>query len=214
VISPLLDAQLAGMTSANGSALGVSQFTPQHGMRGHARLDGDRLLSEPTDPFAVENPAPNVETFDGALDRFVAIRDADDVLRFARRFGVLNLCEHGLPHGIDHGCGNTLGSTAECTRTSSSSMCQRRMDQDGLSERNGLGAAGTISFATSLSKVGSPSPNLPLQRSPLRQFTDQPDASRKVGRLCGARCVRMPTRKPIRGSMNNRPSPENKRGDW
>ncbi|GEM_PF-2565249 len=33
----------------------------------------------------------------GALDRFARLRTSEDVLRFARQYGVLELCEHGLP---------------------------------------------------------------------------------------------------------------------
>ncbi len=33
----------------------------------------------------------------GALDRFARLRTPENVLRFARRYGVLELCEHGLP---------------------------------------------------------------------------------------------------------------------
>ncbi len=35
--------------------------------------------------------------FIGALDRFARLRTGKDVLRFAQRFGVLDICEHGLP---------------------------------------------------------------------------------------------------------------------
>ena len=35
--------------------------------------------------------------FIGALDRFALLRTGKDVLRFAQRFGVLDICEHGLP---------------------------------------------------------------------------------------------------------------------
>jgi hypothetical protein len=38
------------------------------------------------------------------LDAFVRLRDADDVLRFARRFGVLRLCKHGLPISHEATC--------------------------------------------------------------------------------------------------------------
>ena len=33
----------------------------------------------------------------GALDAFIRLRSGQDVLRFAGRYGVLNICEHGVP---------------------------------------------------------------------------------------------------------------------
>lgn len=42
-------------------------------------------------------PEPQFVEPAGMLDAFVRIRTADGVLRFARRFGVLGLCEHHLP---------------------------------------------------------------------------------------------------------------------
>lgn len=35
--------------------------------------------------------------FTGALDRFVRLKTGKDVLRFSRRYGVLDFCQHGLP---------------------------------------------------------------------------------------------------------------------
>ena len=41
-------------------------------------------------PYRAQNPR-------GMLDAFRQIRDADDVLRFAQRYGVMWMCRHGLP---------------------------------------------------------------------------------------------------------------------
>lgn len=42
------------------------------------------------------NPQQRVDGT-GMLDAFIRIRDGSDVLLFARRYGVLDICEHGLP---------------------------------------------------------------------------------------------------------------------
>ena len=55
------------------------------------------LHPQPGEPSYIEylkRPAANPS---GMLDAFVRIKGADDVLRFARRYGPLSLCEHGLP---------------------------------------------------------------------------------------------------------------------
>jgi len=51
------------------------------------------------DYVATEGPSPPFKEVDpvGALDRFVRIQSDQDVLEFARRFGPLLLCSHGLP---------------------------------------------------------------------------------------------------------------------
>jgi hypothetical protein len=40
---------------------------------------------------------PEAVDLTGALDRFARLRSGEDVLRFAQRYGVLDLCQHGLP---------------------------------------------------------------------------------------------------------------------
>lgn len=40
----------------------------------------------------------------GMLDAFLTIKGGKDVVRFARRFGVLAICEHGLPSSHDPTC--------------------------------------------------------------------------------------------------------------
>ena len=105
VISPLHAAELAGMASREGSGpLGAAQFPPQAGTRWHVELDGDRLLWAAVDPFDPNFSPSAITSFDGALDLFILVKDSDDVLRFAQRFGVLGICEHGLPSGFNRGC--------------------------------------------------------------------------------------------------------------
>lgn len=64
------------------------------------RLDGDELVYPVGIEPAVEEPPPDL------LDRFVALAEAPDVgiLVFARRFGVLQTCRHGLPYRHDPKC--------------------------------------------------------------------------------------------------------------
>ena len=43
--------------------------------------------------------SPPVEVdFTGALDRFARLGSAPEILRFARRYGVLEFCQHGMPY--------------------------------------------------------------------------------------------------------------------
>jgi hypothetical protein len=60
------------------------------------RLDGERLVWRQG-----ESEAPWVEPSPGLLEDFVALREGslEDVLSYARRWGVLHLCEHGFPAG-------------------------------------------------------------------------------------------------------------------
>jgi hypothetical protein len=69
-----------------------------------AWIEGDNLLY--TIEWQNRDPA-------GMLDAFLRIEDAADVLKFAGRFGVLALCEHGVPFthnppggfgSSEHGC--------------------------------------------------------------------------------------------------------------
>jgi len=62
----------------------------------YAKIEDDCLRWEwdsPSDPTQRQRDADPK----GALDAFLRIRDARGVLRFARRYGPLGICEHGLP---------------------------------------------------------------------------------------------------------------------
>jgi len=70
---------------------------------------GDRLIEDfrgvPLDEIRLERaPVPYVRASDGLLDEFLSLADdqtGEAILRFARRWGVLEVCEHGRPprHG-------------------------------------------------------------------------------------------------------------------
>lgn len=73
----------------------------------HAQLNGDRLewWYDNWDPFKGEATPPDRSTSPKRmLDNFVSIRTDKDVLRFAQRFGVMFICQHGLPatHSSPH----------------------------------------------------------------------------------------------------------------
>jgi hypothetical protein len=78
------------------------------------RLDGGFLVYRPA-ADAGDSTDYRAIDYSGALGAFLAIRDADGVLRFAQRYGPLGLCEHKLPAehnptifdpvGIDRGLG-------------------------------------------------------------------------------------------------------------
>jgi len=69
--------------------LGNARLSPQLALRPFwVRLEGARLTY---DPGAAEVDPK------GMLDAFIRIRDGADVVRFARRYGVLQICEHGFP---------------------------------------------------------------------------------------------------------------------
>ena len=56
----------------------------------------------------VREMAPQMEVnYTGALDRFARLGTGEDVLRFARRYGVLDFCQHGLPD--THNPSSSLG---------------------------------------------------------------------------------------------------------
>jgi hypothetical protein len=48
-------------------------------------------------PLYEDVDMPEVGDFTGALARFARLRTGEDVLRFAQRYGVLGLCQHGMP---------------------------------------------------------------------------------------------------------------------
>ena len=47
--------------------------------------------------YKAVNTAEKVDST-GALDRFARLRTATDILRFARQYGVLEFCQHGVPY--------------------------------------------------------------------------------------------------------------------
>jgi hypothetical protein len=59
-----------------------------------AKVDTEIMKRVPVYEDAYSRPDGELT---GALHRFVRLRDAQDVLRFAQRYGVLDICEHGLP---------------------------------------------------------------------------------------------------------------------
>ncbi len=66
-------------------------------------LDGDRLCYG-LDPKRPRVGPRGVEPH-GMLDRFIRIEDGDDVVAFARRYGVLEICRHRLPSShVPSGC--------------------------------------------------------------------------------------------------------------
>jgi len=77
--------------------LGNAELSPQAAAApAYVRLDGDRLVWSWFDP-ADAAKRPTEADPKGMLDGFIKIRDGAGVLRFARRYGVLGICEHGLP---------------------------------------------------------------------------------------------------------------------
>lgn len=69
---------------------------------GYLRLDGDRLLYRSQDPNKPRFLPREVDSR-GMLEAFVQIEDAEGVKGYAERYGVLVICEHGLPasHNAD-----------------------------------------------------------------------------------------------------------------
>ncbi len=66
--------------------------TRQPWVPGRMELDGDALVWY---PHSTGHPVVDAR---GMLDTFLRIKSAKGVLRFAQRFGVLGICEHGLPY--------------------------------------------------------------------------------------------------------------------
>jgi hypothetical protein len=60
------------------------------------KLDGDRLLYT-WEPHGLRRRDRRRIELGRMLDAFLRIQDGHGVLRFARRYGVLRICEHGLP---------------------------------------------------------------------------------------------------------------------
>lgn len=61
----------------------------------HINLAGNALYwyDDPMDDYKRDKANDT-----GALNAFIKVKTTDDVLRFARRYGPLGLCKHGLPH--------------------------------------------------------------------------------------------------------------------
>jgi hypothetical protein len=82
-----------------GGALGASGFPLERAYApAWAAIEGDRLVYE----WIAETPDgghdwPRDVDPRRMLDRFIRIRSGADVARFAGRYGVLGICEHGLP---------------------------------------------------------------------------------------------------------------------
>src|SRR5438874_422934 len=95
------DLQLAGLGRDETGLLGDGGFPL--GIAGHSlsrqtdiRLEGNILRWRWDSDAAIAGRRRFLHTT-GMLDRFIQIRNARGVLRFALRFGTLALCEHGMP---------------------------------------------------------------------------------------------------------------------
>lgn len=84
------------MVSEQGFLGDASLSSSKAGIPAYVELKGNRLLWTWWDP-ADPTKAPHEAEPKGMLDTFVRIQDGPAVLRFARRYGVLGICEHGLP---------------------------------------------------------------------------------------------------------------------
>jgi hypothetical protein len=92
--------ELGGLTDPDGQLSGGSPPTGSLFVPVVIRLEGDSLLwSEFSQDSASLGTSwfPPLRDARGALDRFVRIKQTDDILAFARRYGPLQLCGHGLP---------------------------------------------------------------------------------------------------------------------
>ncbi|MEW6143366.1 MAG: hypothetical protein AB1597_09500 [Chloroflexota bacterium] len=88
----ILDMEDAGMTNASEHILTGSLPFRQLLIPQHIYLIGDSLYYRNDVDYSPERVDDT-----GALDAFVRIKTDDDILRFARRYGPLGLCKHGLP---------------------------------------------------------------------------------------------------------------------
>lgn len=86
----------AGMTDANGSESILTGSLPfgQLSIPRHIDLAGNNLYwyDDPLDDYKRDSANDT-----GALNAFIRIETPDDILQFARRYGPLGLCKHGLP---------------------------------------------------------------------------------------------------------------------
>lgn len=83
----------AGMLGVNGEMSILTGALPfdQLSIPQHIYIIGDFLYYRSDDDYSVARDDV------GALDAFVRLKRPEDVLRFARRYGPLGLCKHGLP---------------------------------------------------------------------------------------------------------------------
>ena len=89
--------KLAGMIDVQSGLLGATILpTSRAFVPPRVELERDDLVWWPYDA-ASANPHGLETSPRGMLDAFVRIKTPEDVLHFARRYGPLALCEHGLP---------------------------------------------------------------------------------------------------------------------
>jgi len=82
---------MAGMESPDSGLLGLAPFSVGHILvPRNLWLEENQLRYDRMPDKQRDNP-------DGMLDAFVRIETAEDVLRFATRWGPLDICAHGLP---------------------------------------------------------------------------------------------------------------------
>lgn len=65
----------------------------------YVELVGERLYYLPDPAHSKDSICPK-----GMLNAFVRIRDGEDIVRFARRYGVLQICAHGQPVAHRRAC--------------------------------------------------------------------------------------------------------------
>jgi len=88
---------LAGMVDPGSGLIGVTSVTVGEPLLPpYLRLERDELVWSLKSPAGKRVRLRQGDTR-GMLDAFVRIRDGDEALRFAQRYGVLGICEHGLP---------------------------------------------------------------------------------------------------------------------
>src|SRR5579863_1850902 len=103
--------------------------------------DGSLIWGKGEDPVSGEMPGHARRSKLGALDAFIRLawpepsakRDGDDVLAFARKWGVLELCAHGLPYTHLYGdIPVREGLMSRWTRNSTYSkrLCFQQRDSD------------------------------------------------------------------------------------
>jgi hypothetical protein len=91
ILDSLMDAEMLD-AAGNDSILTGSLPFGQLSIPQHMYVIGDSLYYRDDVDYSRERVSDA-----GILNAFVRIKTADDVLRFARRYGTLGLCKHGLP---------------------------------------------------------------------------------------------------------------------
>jgi hypothetical protein len=97
------DLERAGMTDEDGRLLAPPWDFYDISLPAKVRLENDCLLWEP--PRRPEDF--RIVDHKGMVDSFVRLKNAQDVLGFAERFGPLYLCVHGLPASHNPGDART-----------------------------------------------------------------------------------------------------------